>query len=622
MNPIDRLNALFERWIDPYRVPREPQPPADAVAFFWYFLKQARMPFFVMLLLGGAVALVEASLFYFVGRLVDLLDSSVQAEGWSGLIARHGPELAFMLAVVLGFRLLVTWASALIEEQTVNVGFYNMVRWQSYAHVSRQSLSFFQNDFAGSIATKVAQSGSSVGDFLVSLIQVVWFIAVYTVTTLVLVAQLDWRLALLVAVWIIIFAGLARYFVPRMRKYSAATAEAGSVLSGRIVDSYSNIQTLKLFGTADEDNRYVRRGFDRFIEAVVRMTRMVTAVRVAMAILSGVMITAIAAMAIHLWTEALITVGGVAFTLGLVLRLYTLLGRMMTQLNGLMRNFGTAQNSAELVGKPLTLVDAQGAEPLAVNEGAIRFEGVSFHYGKGSGVIDDLDLTILPGERVGLIGRSGAGKSTIVSLLLRFYDVEKGRITIDGQDVARVTQESLRAAIGVVTQDTALLHRSVRANIAYGSPDATDEEVLTAAELAEADEFIANLSDFKGRTGFDAHVGERGVKLSGGQRQRVAIARVLLKNAPILVLDEATSALDSEVEAAIQGQLDQLMTGKTVIAIAHRLSTIAAMDRLIVLDKGRLVEEGTHAQLLEQGGVYASLWTRQSGGFLTGGGEQ
>jgi ABC-type multidrug transport system, ATPase and permease components len=616
MNLIDRINTAFESWIDPFGRTGDLKPPKEPLAYFWYYIRQARGPFLAMLALGGIVALIEAGLFYFVGRLVDLLDSSVQSEGWSGLLAAHGPELLFMLLTVVVFRFVSSWIAALVEEQTVNMGFYNLVRWQSYAHVARQSLSFFQNDFAGSIAQKVWQSGGAIGDFVVGIVQVVWFMVVYTATTLILVAQLDWRLAALVAVWIVLFFVLARFYVPRMRGYSAAAAENASALSGRIVDSYSNILTLKLFGTADTDDRYVRAGFDRFMDSMRKMTRTVTSLRSAMAMLSGVMIAAIAWLSVHLWTMDIVSVGGVAFTLGLLLRLNMLLGRMMNQLNALMRNFGVAQNAAELISQPLRLVDAPDAVPLKVNKGEVRFENVSFHYGRESGVIDNLDLVIAPGERVGLVGRSGAGKSTLVSLLLRFYDLEGGRITIDGQDIAKVTQESLRANIGVVTQDTALLHRSVRANLAYGRQDASEDEIMSAADLAEAHEFITDLVDYRGRTGYDAHVGERGVKLSGGQRQRVAIARVLLKNAPILVLDEATSALDSEVEAAIQSQLQTLMAGKTVLAIAHRLSTIAAMDRLIILDKGRIVEQGTHAELLERGGHYANLWERQSGGFL------
>jgi ATP-binding cassette subfamily B multidrug efflux pump len=616
MSLLSPLHATFESWLDPFRKVDELQPPATGPAFFWHYVRQAKLPFLSLLILGGAVALVEAALFYYVGRLVDILDLADQASGWAGLIAGNGTELVIMLVVVLGVRFLVTWLSAVVEEQTVNLGFYNLVRWQAYAHVIRQNLSFFQNDFAGSIASKVWQSGGAVGDFMVALLQVVWFIAVYAITTLILVSQLDWRLGAAVAVWIAAFSVLAWYYVPRMRSRSAAAAETASALTGRVVDSFSNIQTLKLFGSRDHDDRFVRRGFDSFLAAMTTLARTLVGVRTAMGMLSGIAIAGIGALAVHLWTQGLISVGGVAFTLGLVLRLYNLLGRMMNQLNGLMRNYGTAQNSAELIARPLGLVDAPGATPLVVTAGRIHFEQIRFNYGRSGGIIERLDLAIEPGERVGLIGRSGAGKSTLVNLLLRFYDLEGGRITIDGQDIARVTQASLRASIGVVTQDTALLHRSVRANIVFGRPQATDEEMINAAQMAEADEFIDNLVDFKGRTGYDAQVGERGVKLSGGQRQRVAIARVLLKNAPILVLDEATSALDSEVEAAIQEQLTTLMQGKTVIAIAHRLSTIAAMDRLVVLEQGRIVEQGTHAQLLASGGHYAQLWQRQSGGFL------
>ena len=617
MSLFTPFHTFFESWLDPFRPVDNLQPPASGPRFFWHYIRQAKLAFLSLLILGGAVALVEAALFYYVGRLVDILDMADQASGWSGLIAANGTELIVMLVVVLGVRFIVTWLSAVVEEQTVNLGFYNLVRWQAYAHVIRQSLSFFQNDFSGAIASKVWQSGGAVGDFMVALLQVVWFIAVYAIATLVLVGQLDWRLGAAVALWIVAFSGLAWYYVPRMRSRAAAAAETASALTGRVVDSFANIQTLKLFGTSEADDRFVRRGFETFLASMTTLARTLVGVRTAMGMLSGLAIAGIGALSVHLWTQGLISVGGVAFTLGLVLRLYNLLGRMMNQLNNLMRNYGTAQNSADLIARPLGLVDVPNAKPLVVTEGGrIQFQNIDFRYGEAGGVINGLELNIAPGERVGLIGRSGAGKSTLVNLLLRFYDLQGGTIRIDGQDISQVTQASLRANIGVVTQDTALLHRSVRANIVFGRPDASDEEMINAAQMAEADEFIDTLVDFKGRSGYDAQVGERGVKLSGGQRQRVAIARVLLKNAPILVLDEATSALDSEVEAVIQEQLTSLMQGKTVIAIAHRLSTIAAMDRLVVLDRGRIVEQGTHAELLAAGGHYALLWQRQSGGFL------
>jgi ATP-binding cassette subfamily B multidrug efflux pump len=423
-------------------------------------------------------------------------------------------------------------------------------------------------------------------------------------------------MAALVVIWIGIVLAMARYFVPRMRNRAAENAENASILNGRITDSFANIQTLRLFGNAEENDTYVKKGFERFLNSATRLARLVTGLRAAMGLLSAIMIAAFGALSIHLWTVDAITVGAIAFTLSLVLRLNMMQMRLMGQLNGMMRHFGVAQNAMETIAQPLDLIDAPDAKPLKVSRAAVDFENVKFHYGREGGIIEGINLSIAPGEKIGLVGHSGAGKSTLVNLLLRFYDVESGRILIDGQDIAGVTQESLRANIGVVTQDTALLHRSVRANIMFGKPGAPEAEMIAAAKGAEAHDFIMDLRDNRGRSGYDAQVGERGVKLSGGQRQRIAIARVLLKDAPILVLDEATSALDSEVEAAIQSQLDRLMEGKTVIAIAHRLSTIAAMDRLVILDHGRIVEEGTHEELLERGGHYARLWERQSGGFL------
>lgn len=618
MRPLFRL---FEAWIKPF----EPWPTPDyakgegrskSLAFLKHYVWQARLPFAMMLVLGGLVALVEASLFWFTGHLVDVLSAADPAEGWAGLLDDNFLFLFGMLLVVLIGRLLVVAAAALVEEQTIVPGFFNLVRWQSHRHVSRQGVDFFDNDFAGRVATKVWQSGQAAGDLMIGLLQVVWFGLIYAVTTLTVLGGLDLRFAVLIGIWLIAYGVIARIFLPRIRRHAKAMAEAASTVNGRLVDGYTNIKTLKLFGSSEREDAYFRKTVDYFIAALVPFTRHLTGLRTIMAATSGVMMSLIGMQAIDLWLEGAISLGAVAFTCGLILRLNMLMGRIMTQLNGILRNFGTLQTSVQMIAQPHTLADAEDAAALNVTHGQITFDAVRFHYGLDAKVLNDVSVAIKAGERVGLVGRSGAGKSTMMNLLMRFYDVEGGKITIDGQDIRDVRQDSLRAQMGVVTQEPGLLHRSVRENIAYGRPDATEDEIILAAKNAQAHDFILGLQDPQGRSGYEAHVGERGVRLSGGQRQRIALARVMLKDAPILLLDEATSALDSEVEAAITSCIDHLMYGKTVLAIAHRLSTIAAMDRLLVLDQGRIIEQGSHDELLAKKGLYASLWARQSGGFL------
>ena len=477
-------------------------------------------------------------------------------------------------------------------------------------------MAFYQDEFAGRIATKLMQTALAVRECVIKLIDVLNYICVYFIGTLLLVGMADWRLTLPMFAWLIGYILLMRHYVPVLGKVAEVQADARSVMTGRIVDSYTNIQTVKLFSHAKRESSYAREGMDGFMLTVHQQMRLVTTLYSLLYLLNALLLLGVAGTAIWLWTQGSISVGAVAVAVGIVLRLSGMSQWIMWELSALFENIGTVQDGINSISRPQQVDDQPDAKPLKVTQGEIHFDQVHFHYGKGHGVMADLNLHIKPGEKIGLVGRSGAGKSTLVNLLLRFYDVESGRVMIDGQNIADVEQDSLRAQIGMVTQDTSLLHRSVRDNILYGRPDADEQLMREATHSAEADAFIAELEDAKGRRGFDAHVGERGVKLSGGQRQRIAIARVMLKDAPILILDEATSALDSEVEAAIQENLNKLMQGKTVIAIAHRLSTIAEMDRLIVMDQGRIIEDGSHAELVARGGLYANLWARQSGGFL------
>ncbi len=492
----------------------------------------------------------------------------------------------------------------------------NRIRWQNHRYVIRQSLGFFQNDYAGRIANRIMQTGASLRESAVQIVDALWYVIIYTGSAIVLFARADVWLALPLVVWVAGYVGLLAWFIPRIRQRSWKASEAKSKLMGRIVDGYSNVLTLKLFAHTRREEAYVAEAMAEQTGKLRGMTRLTTAMDASITILNGFLIAGTSGLAIWLWSEGKVTVGAIALSTGLVIRINNMSGWIMWVVNGIFENVGAVQDGLTTIAQPRAVQDREGALPLQVTRGAVRFEHIHFHYGKQGGVIAGLDLTVRAGEKIGVVGPSGAGKSTLVNVLLRLYDLEGGRILIDGQDVARVSQESLRSQIGVVTQDTSLLHRSIRDNILYGRPDASEAQILEAVRKARADEFIPQLVDGEGRLGFAALVGERGVKLSGGQRQRIAIARVLLKDAPILVLDEATSALDSEAEAAIQDSLDLLMQGKTVIAIAHRLSTIARMDRLVVLDKGRIVESGTHAELIAHEGLYARLWARQTGGFV------
>ena len=605
--------AWFERLTDPYRPGPDGAPPDRLWPFYLHYAKQIRWLIVATLAIGLAAALVEVALFAFLGQLVDMVRV---AETPSSFFADHAATLVWMGFVALVARPVLLALHALLINQGVTAGFTNLVRWQTHRWVLRQSLGFFQNDFAGRIANKIMQTGPSLRESVIQVVDALWFVSIYTLSALVLFWGVDARLMVPLILWIGGFVAAIAYFVPRVGRRAAVMSEARSTLTGRIVDSYTNMATVKLFAHTEREEAHAKRAFDDHTATFNAQLRVITGMEVTIWALNGTLITATAALALRLWSQGLITVGAIALAVGLVIRLVDMSGWIMWVLTSIFENIGTVQEGMETIAQPHRVLDRPNAPALQVRRGEIAYEHVTFHYGKGGGVIDDLSLTIRPGEKVGLVGRSGAGKSTLVSLLLRFYDLEGGRIRIDGQDIAEVSQESLRAQIGMVTQDTSLLHRSIRDNILYGDPTADEAAAWVAARKAHAASFIAELEDSRGRPGMDAHVGERGVKLSGGQRQRIAIARVLLKDAPILILDEATSALDSEIEEAIQEQLTNLMAGKTVIAIAHRLSTIAAMDRLVVMDRGRVVEEGTHADLVARGGLYAQLWRRQSGGFL------
>ena len=609
----------FEALLDPTAGVPAPPPHAGLGRFYWFYIRQVTRLTVALFVCGGLIAVLDTMIPAFIGRLVSLVSSHTP----EALFRDNRLTLLGMAFVLLVLRPLATLAHNVLVNQIVNPGLSNMIRWQNHWHVVRQSWTFFQNDFAGRIANRVLQTGPALRESLVMAFDAAWYILVYGSSALVLLGRLDLRLMLPMLVWFVAYALMLRFFVPRLRDRSRHVSEMRSTLTGRVVDSYTNILTVKLFARAADEDQFVRDAIDDHTEAFRDQTRMTTAYTSTLIMMNALLIVSMAAVALWQWSVGHIAIGAVATAIPLAWQLNNIAGWVARSVTSIFENIGTVQDGMRSIDVPRQMPDPPRAAELRVSGGEIRIENLHFDYGRvreaagtrTPAVLHGIDLTISPGERVGLVGPSGAGKSTLVNLLLHFYDPAAGRVLIDGQDIGSVTQESLRRHIAMVTQDTSLLHRSIRENIHYGQPQATEAQIVAAAKQAQAHEFILGLEDWHGRRGYDAHVGERGVKLSGGQRQRVALARVILKNAPILILDEATSALDSEVEAAIQEQLDGLMQGRTVIAIAHRLSTIARMNRLIVLDAGRIVESGSHLELLRHDGVYAQLWRRQSGGF-------
>lgn len=610
---LQKVFHWFESRVDPYPDAEPKTPQGQSVsAFIWSNLEGLRIWLFVLMLLSAGLGVLSAVLFQFMGKLVDWLGNYTSSELW----AEKGTALVAMAAVLL---LSIVWSfvASNVRLQTLQGVFPMRLRWNFHRLMLNQSLGFYQDEFAGRVSAKVMQTALAVRDTVMTCADMVVYVLVYFITSGVILVALDGWLLLPFIVWVVLFVLMMYLMIPRLAQTAQRQADARSLMTGRITDAYSNITTVKLFSHGSREAAYAKASMREFMVTVYAQMRLATGLDTVSYGLNAALTLGTAALGLWLWYHGSVGVGAVATATAMALRLNSMSQWIMWESARLFENLGTVQDGMNTLSKPQTILDAPDARVLQVTAGEIRFDHVDFSYEPGKLLLNDFNLVIKPGEKVGLIGRSGAGKSTIVNLLLRFYETNSGAIKIDGQNIHSVTQESLRSSIGLVTQDTSLLHRSVRDNIVYGRPDATDEDVYRAAELAEAADFIPTLSDAKGCRGYDAHVGERGVKLSGGQRQRIAIARVMLKDAPILLLDEATSALDSEVEAAIQESLDKLMENKTVIAIAHRLSTIAAMDRLIVLDKGRIVEQGSHLELLEKNGLYAKLWTHQSGGFLS-----
>lgn len=613
-----RLLNWFEKRLNPFPPEEGPLPPQGLFSFIWFCTRGSRRYIALLALLSAAVSIYEAWLFAFLGQVVDLLAA------WKAGDPEAASEqrVLWSIGIVLVVSVVVVALRTLMQHQVIAINLPLRLRWDFHRLMLRQSLSFFFDEFAGRVTTKVMQTALAVREVLLTFVEIVLGIGVYFITIIALAAGFDWRLMLPFIAWITLFGLAIAYFVPRLGKVGQEQAHARSSMTGRITDAYSNITTVKLFSHTRREAHFARAAMEDFKLTGYRQMRLVSQFEIVNQALVSALIFAAGGYAVVLWHGGEIGTGAVAAVTAMALRVNGMSHWIMWQMASLFENIGTVQDGIVTLTRVAKVQDAPEAPALQVASGEVTFDNVFFNYNGERQVLDGLSLTVRPGERIGLVGHSGAGKSTLINLLLRFYDVDGGRILIDGQNIAQVTQDSLRSAIGMVTQDTSLLHRSIRDNIAYGLPDATDADVKRAAIEAHADEFICQLTDPKGRQGYETQVGERGVKLSGGQRQRIAIARVMLKNAPILLLDEATSALDSEVEAAIQESLDEMMQGKTVIAIAHRLSTIAAMDRLVVMEEGRIVEQGSHAELLKKNGIYARLWHRQSGGFLGGESEE
>ena len=609
---IKKIFSWFESRIDPYPEAAPKTPEKGLWRFIWSNIEGVRKWIAVLAVFTVGVGIMEALMFQFMGKVVDWLGTYTPQT----LFAEKGHALIGMMAMVAFFAVWTFFASS-VRLQTLQGVFPMRLRWNFHRLMLGQSLGFYQDEFAGRVSAKVMQTALALRDVVMTVADMVVYVLVYFITSGVILSSFDAWLIVPFICWMIGFAMIMRFLIPKLGKTAARQADARSLMTGRITDAYSNIATVKLFSHGAREAAYAKQSMEEFMVTVHAQMRLATLLHTCSFIVNSSLTVGTTALGIWLWYHGQVGVGAVATATAMALRVNGLSQYIMWESARLFENIGTVNDGMATLSKPHTILDKPQALPLKVTRGEIKFDHVDFSYEAGKPLLNGFNLNIKPGEKVGLIGRSGAGKSTIVNLLLRFYEPQSGTISIDGQNVDSVTQESLRAQIGLVTQDTSLLHRSVRDNIIYGRPDATDAEMISAAERAEAADFIPNLSDAKGRRGYDAHVGERGVKLSGGQRQRIAIARVMLKDAPILLLDEATSALDSEVEAAIQESLDKMMEGKTVIAIAHRLSTIAAMDRLIVLDKGRIIEEGSHTELLEKQGLYAKLWAHQSGGFLS-----